>query len=277
MKICRLILAGLFLPVMVLAQTPAESSLTKDQIEAIKAKNAAIAELNGLISQTNAAAQAKDWPKAKDLAEKLTAANTKLATSYPDDTSYPAAEPGYCQLLGTAHLNLGKYEDAIAAYEKCVGMAQALRDRGKDFPGLKKTMGIALTSEGNAWLKLKKNKEAIVCYERAAAFDPHPATAWFNICATEYNTGNMEDAVAAADKCIALDPTKADAYFIKGSCLFGNGTVDDSGKFVVSAEAIASLQKYLELAPNGAHAGDVKQMLDYAGILVKTGSQPKTQ
>ncbi len=262
-------MAGLLVMGSISAQTPPASPLTKDQIEAIKAKNATSTELNGLIAQTNAAMQAKDWPKTVDLTEKLIAANTKQEAAYPEDASYPAAAPGYYQLLGTAYLNLGKYEDAIAAYEKCVGQAQALRDSGKDFPRLKKTMGIALTSEGNAWLKLRKNKEAIACYERAAAFDPHPATAWFNICATEYNTGNMEDAIAAADKCIALDPTKADVYFIKGSCLFANATVDASGKAVVSPEAITALQKYMELAPNGAHAGDVKQMLDYAGTAVK--------
>jgi tetratricopeptide (TPR) repeat protein len=269
----RFILAGLLLPVLVSAQTPAPQ-LSKDQIEAIKAKNAALVDLNGLIAQTNAAAQAKDWPKTKDHAEKLIAANAKLAAAYPDDASYPVAEPGYYQLLGTAHLNLGEYKDAIAADEKCAGLAQALRAGGKDSPELKKILGIALTSEGNAWLKSGNSKEAIACYERAAAFDPHPATAWFNICATMYNTGNTGGAVAAADKCIALDPTKADAYFIKGSVLFGNGAVDASGKFVVSAEAMAALQKYLELAPSGAHADDVKQMLDYA-IVVKPTDQPK--
>jgi len=269
-------LAGLLIVGSILAQTPPALPLTKDQIEATQVKNAATVELNGLIAQTNAAVQAKDWPKTVDLAGKLIAANTKQAAAYPEDANYPAAAPGYYQLLGTAYLNLGKYEDAIAAYEKCVGQAQALRDSGKDAPGLKKTMGIALTSEGNAWLKLKKNKEAIACYERVAMFDPHPATAWFNICATEYNNGNMEDAVAAADKCIAIDPTKADAYFIKGSCLFGNAAVDANGKMVVSAETISVLKKYLELAPNGAHAGDVKQMLDYA-VVAKTTDQPKTQ
>ena len=260
---------------LISAQTPPASPLTKDQIEAIRVKNAATVELDGLIAETNAAMQAKDWPKTVDLAGKLIAASAKQAAAHPADASYAAAEPGYYQLLGTAYLNLGKYGDAIAAYGKCVGQAQALRDGGKDFPGLNKTMGIALTSEGNAWLKLRKDKEAIACYERAATFDPHPATAWFNICATEYNTGHMDDAVVAADKCIALDPTKADAYFIKGSCLFGNATVDANGKMAVSAETVATLQKYLELAPNGAHAGDVKQMLDYAGTAVNTTDQPK--
>jgi tetratricopeptide (TPR) repeat protein len=269
MRTWRFILAGLLIVGSILAQTPPAAPLTKDQIEAIQVKNAANVELNGLIAETNVAMQAKDWPKTVDLAGKLIAANTKQAAAYPEDASYAAAAPGYYQLLGAAYLNLGKDEDAIAAYEKCVGQAQALRDSGKDFPGLKKTMGIAFTSEGNAWLKLKKNKEAIACYERAATFDPHPATAWFNICATEYNAGNMEDAAAAADKCIAIDPTKADAYFIKGSCLFGNATVDANGKMVVSAETISVLKKYLELDPNGAHAGDVKQMLDYAVVVVK--------
>jgi len=80
----------------------------------------------------------------------------------------------------------------------------------------------------------------------------------------------MGDAIAAANKCIALDPTKADAYFIKSSCLFGNATMDANGKTMVPAEAIAALQKYLELAPDGGHAADVKQMLDYASIAVKT-------
>jgi tetratricopeptide (TPR) repeat protein len=258
------ILAGLLLPGLVLAQAQMVPQPTPAEMQ-----RAQTVELNSLIAQTNAAVQAKDWPKAKDLAEGLIAANAKLAAAAPDNPSYSMAEPGYYQLLGTAHLYLGEYKDAIAAYEKCVGLAQALRDGGKDSPGLRKTMGIALKSEGNAWLKLKSNKEAIACYEKAVVFDPHPATAWFNICATEYNTGNADDAIAAADKCIALDPTKADAYFIKGSCLFGNATVDANGKAVVPAAAIGALQKYLELAPNGVHAGDVKQMLDYAGVSVK--------
>jgi tetratricopeptide (TPR) repeat protein len=269
MKAWRRILAGLLLPVLVLAQTP--------PVPPAEIERAQTVELNSLITATNAAAQARDWPKTKDLAKKLIAANAGLIAADPNNPNFPGSEPEYYKLLGDAHLNLGEYEDAIAAYEKCVGLARTLRDGGKDFPGLKKTLGIALTSEGNAWLKLKKDKEAIACYERAAAFDPHPATAWFNICATEYNTGNMDGAVAAADKCIALDPAKADAYFIKGSCLFGNAAVDANGKMMVSAETIATLQKYLELAPNGAHAGDVRQMLDYAGTVVKTIDQPKTQ
>ncbi len=72
----------------------------------------------------------------------------------------------------------------------------------------------------------------------------------------------MEEAIAACDKAIALDPNKADAYFIKGSALFGNGKVDKSGRYEVPPGTVEVLDKYLELAPDGGHAQDVHAMLD---------------
>jgi len=68
------------------------------------------------------------------------------------------------------------------------------------------------------------------------------------------------------DKAIAADPKKADAYFIKGSTLFGSGKLDAQGKYIVPPGTLETLKKYLELAPDGAHAGDVKAMLEAAGV-----------
>ncbi len=65
-------------------------------------------------------------------------------------------------------------------------------------------------------------------------------------------------------KAIAADPNKADAYFVKGSLLFAEATVDTNGKIVVPPVATQALQKYLALAPNGSHAADVKEMLTFA-------------
>ena len=120
-----------------------------------------------------------------------------------------------------------------------------------------------LTNKGNAFLKLKRNDGAIAAFKDAAGYSANPGTAWFNICATEYNIGNTADAVATCDKAIAADPKKADAYFIKGSYMFANSVLDKDKNFVVPAGTIEALKKYLELAPDGAHAGDVHQMLDY--------------
>jgi len=88
------------------------------------------------------------------------------------------------------------------------------------------------------------------------------AHAHFNICATDYNSGKMAEALAECNSAIARDPSMADAYFIKGSVLFGNGTVDSGGKFHVPPDTVATLNKYLQLAPNGPHAADVHAMLD---------------
>ncbi|HTQ32396.1 MAG TPA: hypothetical protein VMI53_14385 [Opitutaceae bacterium] len=265
MKKSCLLLLGLLLPAPLPAQTPPASSAPVD-IEEIKAQNARITELNDLLTQANAATRAGDWAKEKNVAEKLLALNAKLIAAYPDDDRFAGDQPAYAKLLGDAHLNLGEYEAAAAAYEKCAGAGQALIDGGKGSAKVKQAVGQALTSEGNTWLKLKKSQEALACYKRATQFDPHPATAWFNICAVMYNTGHTSEAMAAADQVIALDPTKADAYFIKGSCRFGDATVGPDGKAVVPAEAVNALKKYLELAPNGPHANDVKQMLEYAGV-----------
>ncbi len=89
-----------------------------------------------------------------------------------------------------------------------------------------------------------------------------PAVSYFNSCVLSYNAGKMDEAIAACDKAIALDPGKADAYFVKGSALYGNGKVGSDGKYEVPPGTVEALNKYLELAPNGGHAADVHAMLD---------------
>ena len=97
------------------------------------------------------------------------------------------------------------------------------------------------------------------------------------MCATFYNLGRTKEAVPACDKAIAADPDKADAYFIKGSALFGDGTVDAKGKMVIPPASLAALRKYLALTPSGAHAADAREMLKAAGEPVVTTYQKMKQ
>jgi tetratricopeptide (TPR) repeat protein len=127
-----------------------------------------------------------------------------------------------------------------------------------------------LTNQGNAYLKLKQNDKAIAAYNKAASMDPNPGTAYFNICATQYNSGNTEGALAACDKAIAADPTRADAYFIKGSLMVGESKLDKDGKLQATPGTSEALNKYLELAPDGPHANDVKAMLQAIGAKIET-------
>ena len=73
-----------------------------------------------------------------------------------------------------------------------------------------------------------------------------------------------QEAVAACDHAIASDATLADAYYIKGSILFGQGQLEH-GKYAVPPGTTEALNKYLEYAPDGDHARTVHDMIDQLG------------
>lgn len=205
-----------------------------------------------LLSEAQSALAGKNWQQAADILNKLIALDPRW---------------DYYQMLGAAELNLGQYQETVDADDKGIAGAQA--DKKISRAMLHAALAQMLTNKGNALIRLKRNDEAIAAYKDAAGYSTNPATAWFNVCATDYNIGNTTDAVATCDKAIAANPKKADAYFIKGSVMFGNGALDKDNNFVVPPGTIEALKKYLELAPDGAHAGDVHQMLDYMNKPIK--------
>lgn len=234
---------------------------TKEQIEEIKKQREKAINNNALINQVNAAMSSKNWQEAIPPLQQLIA-------SEPNNWQYYSG-------LGDAYLNLAQYDQATENYQKGIQIAESntvVDPKNPATDPAKKKAGVAkmLTNEGNAYLKLHKNKEAVDAYTKAASMDPNPAVAYFNLCATQYNTGNVEGALSACDKAIAADPNKADAYFIKGSLLIAGSTTDKEGKVTAPPGAADALNKYLELAPDGPHANDVKQMLAYIGSKVET-------
>ena len=202
-------------------------------------------EAKALIAQINAAMAAKQWQQAVDTLGTLI-----------------ALEPHweYFQQLGDALANLDRYDDALGAYDK--GLAGEQADRKTPGGGIDAARSQLWIRKGNAFLKLKRTEEAITAYTQAARLSPTPGTAWFNLCAVEYNQGLTDRAIVACNAAIAADPTRADAWFIKGSALYGNGTLDKNNNFVLPAGTLEALRKYLQLAPSGAHADDVRAMLE---------------
>jgi tetratricopeptide (TPR) repeat protein len=193
-----------------------------------------------LVARAQSALDAKQWPDAE-------AALKQLVSSEP--------RWEYSEALGNAQINQGHYEDSIASFQRAIDMAQ------KD--ATPAAIGRMYTTVGNANLKLKRNDAAIAAYNKAAALDPNPAVAYFNICATLYNVGETVKTLAACDKAIAADPKKADAYFVKGSVMVGQGAVGKNGKMTVPPGTVETLKQYLALAPDGGHANEVKEMLDF--------------
>jgi tetratricopeptide (TPR) repeat protein len=195
---------------------------------------------NALVAKAQAALDAKQWPDAE-------AALKQLSSSEP--------RWEYFEALGAAQFNQGHYADSLNSYQRAIDLA------GKSASPA--AIGQMYTTIGNANLKLKKNDAAIAAYNKAAALSPNPAVAYFNLCATMFNMGQpAAKTVPACDKAIAADPKKADAYFVKGSALYGEGALDKSNKFVPPPGALEALKQYLVLAPDGPHAQDVKAMFD---------------
>jgi cytochrome c-type biogenesis protein CcmH/NrfG len=79
-----------------------------------------------------------------------------------------------------------------------------------------------------------------------------------------YNTGDVNGAVTACRQSVQADPSRPDAWFVLGSALFADAKIDATGKVAITAETRQALEKYLELAPDGPHAADVKSMLQMA-------------
>jgi tetratricopeptide (TPR) repeat protein len=195
---------------------------------------------SALVAKAQAALDAKQWPDAEAALKQLSA-------------SEPRWE--YSEAIGVAQFNQGHYADSIETFQRAIELA------GKNASPA--AIAAMLTTIGNANLKLKKNDAAIAAYTKAAALDPNPAVAYFNLCAVMFNMGQpAAKTVAYCDKAIGADPKKADAYFIKGSALYGEGALDKSNKFVVPPGSVEALKQYLVLAPGGAHVADVKLMLD---------------
>lgn len=197
------------------------------------------------------ALQARDWTSAIAAAQQMVQAS-------------PTAD--HLRLLGDAQLNSGADNDALATYDRALAAAQTEKPaQGQPDTIWKRLLGRIYTNRGNAFLRLRRTGDAIDSYKRAADVDPNPATALFNICATAYNMGDVVTSLSACRKASQVDPGHADTWFILGSLYLADSKVDSAGKMIAPPECRQALNKYLELAPDGPHANDVKQMLDVVG------------
>jgi tetratricopeptide (TPR) repeat protein len=157
-----------------------------------------------------------------------------------------------------------KYGAAVVSFQKAISLNAASSSPKQD------VAATANNQLGQAYGRLaingqpEKAKDAAAAYEAAAKADPSKAAGYYNNeAAVLYNSNKyMDEAAAAADKSIAADPTKPDAYYIKAQALVQKAAFDPkTNKITVPDDCVAAYQKYLELAPTGPHADEVKGIL----------------
>jgi tetratricopeptide (TPR) repeat protein len=252
----------------------------KKALEEYKKKNAEVSAANAKIQNLNQLlTEARADEKAGKYDDAITAMQTATA-SKPDEgllwVTLGDAEMGSADAAAKAAKTAGtspsdpaitqKYTDAIASYKKGIDLNNASKKPNLD------VAAAAYNQLGQAEAKTGDTKDAADSYELAAKTMPANAGMYyFNEAATLYNAGKMTEAAAAADKAIAADPKKAEAYYIKGQALIPQATVDPkTQKIVAPPGCVEAYQEYLELAPDGAHAEDVKGILAGIGAPIKS-------
>ena len=252
----------------------------RKQIEEYKKKNSEVSATNAKIQNLNALlTQARADNKAGNYDSAITA--MKQATDTKPDEGILWVTLGDAQLgsadaaakaakaAGTSPTDPAiqqKFTDAAASYKKAADLNAASKKPNPE------TAGVAYNQLGQAEARLGDAKASSDAYEQAAKAQPEKAGMYyFNEAATLYNAGKLTEAGAAADKAIAADPKKADAYYIKGQALIPQATVDPkTQKIVAPPGCVEAYQQYLELAPDGPHAADVKGILEGIGAPVKS-------
>jgi len=175
--------------------------------------------------------------------------------------------------LGQAQMGLKKYDDAEVSYKKVLELEATAK---KPNPS---TQGAANAGLGEIYARAGKVPEATAAYDAAAKVDPTKAAFYLRNEAVIWSqVGNGAAQGAAADEAIAADPTQPLPYYLKGQALIQNATVDNAtGKMVLPAGCAEAYQKYLDLAPTGPYANDVKGILAQANQKIDTSYKAPKQ
>lgn len=206
--------------------------------------------------QTLGAAAVKADVDAKE-AEIKTAKYTEIETLMLKDT---AAKPDASVLwaqLGQGQLGLKKYDDAETTFKKVLELEAASKK-----PSIA-IQGLAQSGLGEVYARTNKIQQASDAYDAAVKVNPTLGGFYLKNEAVIFFQTNQPDAqVVAADKAIALDPNQPVLYYLKGNGLVGKTTMDDKTKKLVPPPGcLEAYQKYLQLAPDGVYAGEVKAIL----------------
>jgi tetratricopeptide (TPR) repeat protein len=260
-----------------------DKNLTSDQkkqLEELKKHNAEALKANAIIAGINADIKAsmQDFKDADGAyaaaaqalgagasradidakeAEIKTAKFSDVETLMLKDT---AAKPDASVLwaqLGQAQVGLKKYDDAEASYKKALEVETTAK---KPSP---MTQGAADAGLGEIYARTGKVAEANAAYDAAVKIYPEGAFTYLRNEAIIFSqVGNGDAQAAAADEAIKADPTQPIPYYLKGQGLIQKASIDPAtGKMILPPGCEDAYRKYLELAPNGSFANDVKGIL----------------
>jgi tetratricopeptide (TPR) repeat protein len=269
--------------------SPAE----REQLEETKkanaeamSKNAKIENLNKMLVQARADTKAGNFAPAIKAMTDATAAKPDavvlwVALGDAQLGDAVAADKAAKAIKATDASVPRKLTAAMTSYRKALDLNAALaKPDTKTISVVNNQLGVALgrlALVGDSDKRADYTKDAIAAYEAAAVADPTGAEkAFLNEAVMLYNVnlvgGKADGLVDVANKIIALDPTKPDAYYFKAEGLAPSISVASDGKITAPPGLVDACNKYLELAPVGPYAKDMKDLL--AGVTTQAAPVP---
>jgi tetratricopeptide (TPR) repeat protein len=239
---------------------------TKKANTEIMAKNAKIENLNAQMKQADADMTAGNYASAiKNMTDAIVAKPDEALlweTLGDAQLGEAVAASNAAKAAKTTDASVpDKLAAAATSYQKALTLnAAAAKPRPDTAAAVNNQLGQALGRMG-------KTQDASDAYDAAAKADPKNAGKYyFNEAVTLYNasltTGKVDGIAEAADKAIAADPTRTENYYLKTQGLAPLITLGPDGKtFVAPPGLVEACNKYLQLAPDGVHAADMKGLL----------------
>ncbi len=262
----------------------------KKQLEEFKKKNADVVAANSKIANLNALlTQARTDTKAGNY-DSAIKAMTDATAAKPDEP--PALDhAGRCAVGLGGCGGKGSQDSRYVAFgsgdsAEVFRCGDLLQEGDRPERGFKKpsveTAAAAYNQLGQAYGKAGNGTDSAAAYEMAAKTSPANAGMYyFNEAATLYNAGNLDGGGRSSRQgnCSRSQEGRRVLHQGAGADSEGYGRPEDRNKIVAPDGCVEAYQTYLELAPDGPHAADVKGILTGIGASVtstyKAGGKKK--
>ena len=207
--------------------------------------------------------------------EALSAGNLEVAIAHLKEAAqFGPEQVAVFENLGEAYMRAGRSKsgtEARALFQKSAAAHEQAKALSPNECIHRVRLGVALA---NASEFQRAEEELSKCVE----LDPATgAKHMYNLGALLSNDGRSADAIKAFRKAAKLDPSFAPSWYQIGVYLVPAAKVDETGRSIPAPGTVESLEKYLELAPDGRFAAHAKSLLAAFAATVELEFQAKKE